>query len=87
MFDRTNIPNPNQGTLRYGKIDFVEANLLCHRINGDNLQLKKNGFNSNTNLVVTHTNELENEALYEAAENNFITLWKSDNESTFQGGF
>lgn len=45
--DRTNIPNPHQGSLRYGTLDFDE---LITRI--------RNDANREFSIFVTHTNEV-----------------------------
>lgn len=49
MVDLTNIPNPHQGSLRYGKIDLNE---LVNRIKNDSKSIK-----AYISLAVTHMNE------------------------------
>lgn len=65
MFDKTNVPNPNQGTLRYGKIDNREAWAMTDRAIVDSKYLEK--YNAKTSIVITHMNEFENEELIRAS--------------------
>ena len=51
MFDQTNVPNPHQDTLRYGKLNVEDLIKRCNAdINGLGLPCKKI-------LAITHTNE------------------------------
>ena len=51
MFDQTNVPNPHQDTLRYGKLDVEDLIKRCNAdVNGLGLPCEKV-------LAVTHTNE------------------------------
>lgn len=65
MFDKTNVSNPNQGTLRYGKISNEEAWTMANRAIVDNKYLEK--YNTKTSMVITHMNEFENEELIRAS--------------------
>ena len=53
MWDRTNVPNMFQDTLRYGTLDYKE---LAARIASES---KKSDYPVTTNLVLTHLNEYE----------------------------
>lgn len=57
MVDLTNVPNPYQGTLRYGKIN---NNDLMNRINKDSLFIKNLYANAEVSIAVTHLNETDN---------------------------
>lgn len=83
MVDPTNVPNENQGTLRYGKFDRAEANAAVSRAFRDSTYLDIKGFSPQRSLVVTHTNEYSGEELLTAGEYKF-TLYESDNESTIK---
>lgn len=83
MVDLTNVPNPHQGTLRYGKFDRAEANAAVSRAFRDSTYLDIKGFSPKRSLVVTHTNEYSGEELLTAGEYKF-TLYESDNESTIK---
>ncbi len=66
MVDLTNVPNPYQGTIRYGKLD---EKALIRRIREDfDSERFPYGIKARRTLAVTHTNEyyttLENEADY-----------------------
>jgi len=78
MFDSTNVPNPNQGTLRYGKIDELEAKAAAARAVNDSISPF---FDVTTSMVVTHCNEYLNEHLYEAAKNQNLNLYVSYDET------
>lgn len=55
MFDHTNLPNPHQGTLRYG---FINADELEQRVSKD-FQIISNQYplNSKCSIAITHNNE------------------------------
>lgn len=59
MFDKTNIPNPFQDTLRYGTLDLKELYNRC--------VTDVNGFGNKKSIAITHCNEcnLDNEQLTE----------------------
>lgn len=79
MVDLTNIPNPNQGELRYGKFTFDEAEEAVKRAVKDNYNLGI--YAGNTNLVITHTNEYNDGVLQVAAkEQKYVKIFTSDNE-------
>lgn len=66
MEDRTNVPNPHQGTLRYGKIN-TEA--LKKRIEEDFVKEAKEGkTNQNWQLSLTITHRNETNSIFQAAE-------------------
>lgn len=79
MFDKTNVPNPNQGTLRYGKINRDESWTLADRAVVDNQYLSK--YNAQTSVVITHMNEFENADLIEAAKYKCDNVYASYDES------
>ena len=83
MFDATNVPNPNQGTLRYGKFDQREANAAVARALRDSKYFEMKGIKAKPSLVVTHTNEFAGTEILTAAEGK-INLYTSDNESTIK---
>lgn len=83
MFDATNVPNPNQGTLRYGKFDQREANAAVARAIRDSEYFEMKGLKAKPSLVVTHTNEFAGTEILTAAEGK-INLYTSDNESTIK---
>lgn len=83
MFDATNVPNPNQGTLRYGKFDQKEANAAVARAIRDSKYFEMKGLKAKPSLVVTHTNEFAGTEILTAAEGK-INLYTSDNESTIK---
>lgn len=64
MEDRTNVPNPHQGTMRYG---FLDINALLKRIKEDfDSERLPEGYKSVLRLAVTHINEYENEVMKRA---------------------
>lgn len=65
MIDLTNVPNPYQGTIRYGKMDITG---LDRRITQD--FVKAAGMNVKRSLAVTHINETKD--LFETSENKSI---------------
>ena len=69
MVDLTNVPNPHQGSLRYGKLDMDE---LINRIKQDAKDVK--GFIS---LAITHQNEYMMETDY-ILRNTFFFIYESD---------
>lgn len=55
MFDHTNLPNPHQGTLRYG---FIDADGIMGRVSEDfQLLNEQYPYNSTCTLAMTHVNE------------------------------
>ena len=82
MFDKTNVPNENQGTLRYGKFTVEEADAAMSRINEDTG--KYLALVSESNLVITHVNEYNDGKLEQAAEKYGIRTYLSDNENSFK---
>lgn len=82
MVDKTNVPNPNQGTLRYGKFSTEEAELAMERIEEDTG--RHLALISQSNLVITHTNEYNDGELERAAEKFRIRTFLSDNETSFK---
>ena len=55
MFDHTNLPNPHQGTLRYG---FIDADVIMGRVSEDfQLLNEQYPYNSTCTLAMTHVNE------------------------------
>lgn len=83
MVDLTNVPNPHQGTLRYGKFTQAEANAAVARGWRDSRYLTMKGFSVTPSLVVTHTNEYRGDELFTAGAFK-LNLYESDNESTIK---
>lgn len=65
MEDKTNVPNPFQGSLRYARLTSEQMEYLIHRTLNDYEDMISYGFrgvsdeNSKVNLVITHMNEYE----------------------------
>ena len=76
MIDKTNVPNPYQGSMRYGKLD-VDA--LCHRIINDFNQAKSNNYKMS--LAFTHTNEFDIPAIKEEYLSSMAYIYTSDGET------
>lgn len=55
MFDRTNLPNPHQGTLRYGYL--TTGDLMLRILEDFKLLSDQYSFNSTCSLAMTHVNE------------------------------
>ena len=51
MFDKTNVPNPHQDTLRYGTLDLKELYDRCSKDIGN--------FGDKKSVVITHCNECD----------------------------
>lgn len=86
MFDLTNVPNPHQGTLRYGKIYDDDAAAMIGRIRQDANYLTHIGHNHHESVVFTHTNEY---AISQGIADTFakeedIQIYASDNEQTIE---
>lgn len=74
MEDKTNVPNPYQGSIRYGKLDI---NSLLNRIQNDIDSVKE--CNYNVSLAITHINEYENKELL--SQQSFKKIYYSNNET------
>ena len=74
--DKTNITNPYQGTIRYGRLDVGE---LVERIKED-----IGSIDYNVSLAVTHINELENKELLDLTELNVKYLSYEETRKLFQ---
>lgn len=65
MTDKTNVPNPFQGSIRYARLTSEQMGLLIDRTLSDYEAMISYGFqgvseeNSKVNLVITHMNEYE----------------------------
>ena len=81
MFDATNVPNPNQGTLRYGKIDELEAKAIAARAVNDSISPF---FDVTTSMVVTHCNEYMNDYLFDAAKDQNLNTYVSYDETNIR---
>lgn len=81
MVDLTNVPNPYQGTLRYGKFDKREADAAVARAIRDSKYFSMKGWKATPSLVVTHINEFAGPEILTAAKGN-IKLYTSDNEES-----
>lgn len=86
MIDKTNVPNPHQGTLRYGKIGESDAKWLDIRARWDTQDLVLRKHNVKTGIVVTHINEYENDILINKIKNSPHKLYVSGNEYSFKEG-
>ena len=87
MKDMTNVPNPWQGTLRYGLITKTDAQDMIGRICKDTGYLLDAGFEAKPSVVVTHINEFVSGALDDALAGAAGTgrlgrIYTSDNEET-----
>ena len=85
--DKTNVPNPCQGTIRYAAFSNQDGHDLVRRINRDSILLKTCGIDTQTSLAVTHTNEyaLENltkQMMFGSPVAYRYRLYTSDNEET-----
>lgn len=78
MEDKTNVPNPYQGSIRYGRLDI---NSLFNRIQNDIDSVKE--CNYNVSLAITHLNEYENETLL--SQKRFEKVYLSNNETRKMG--
>lgn len=72
MEDLTNVPNPHQGSLRYGKMDFKE---LVKRVRKD----FSTGLPWELSLAITHVNEVSQ--VFESAEDMFDIIYHSQGKS------
>lgn len=81
MVDRTNVPNPNQGTLRYGKFTFEEADAAVARAINDNCSITAKGFASIPSVVITHMNEYRSQELWGAVASAPVKAYVSTDES------
>lgn len=81
MVDLTNVPNPNQGTLRYGKFTIEEANAAIARAVNDNCSITAKGFASIPSVVITHMNEYRSQELCGAVASAPVKAYVSTDES------
>lgn len=81
MVDLTNVPNPNQGTLRYGKFTIEEANAAVARAVNDNRSIAAKGFASIPSVVITHMNEYRSQELWGAVASAPVKAYVSTDES------
>lgn len=81
MVDLTNVPNPNQGTLRYGKFTIDEANAAVARAVNDNRNIAEKGFASIPSVVITHMNEYKSQELWSAVATARVKAYVSTDES------
>ena len=81
MVDLTNVPNPNQGTLRYGKFTIDEANAAVARAVNDNRSIAAKGFASIPSVVITHMNEYKSQELWGAVASARVKAYVSTDES------
>lgn len=84
MVDLTNVPNPHQGTLRYGKFTMEEANSAVNRAIRDNHQLTQRGFKVIPSIVITHMNEFRSPELWGAIATAPVKAYVSTDESNIQ---
>mgnify|MGYP000609643195 FL=1 len=78
MFDHTNLPNPHQGTLRYG---FIFTGSLMQRILKDfQLLADRYPITSKCSLAITHTNEYITDYIWNL-NYGFETTYMSDGET------
>lgn len=76
MQDLTNVPNPHQGTLRYGKMD-VEA--LIERVENDFKPMRR--YDAKISLAITHTNESNAFSLDDVEGRGFHRIYTSNDET------
>lgn len=81
MVDLTNVPNLNQGTLRYGKFTFEEADAAVARAIDDNRSITARGFASIPSVVITHMNEYRSQELWGAVASAHVKAYVSTDES------
>ena len=81
MVDLTNVPNPNQGMLRYGKFTIEEANAAIARAVNDNCSITAKGFASIPSVVITHMNEYRSQELWGAVASAPVKAYVSTDES------
>ena len=81
MVDLTNVPNSNQGTLRYGKFTFEEADAAVARAINDNRNITARGFASIPSVVITHMNEYRSQELWGAIATAPVKAYISTDES------
>ena len=74
MEDKTNVPNPYQGSLRYGKLN---TDALLNRIQNDIDSVKE--CNYDVSLAITHINEYSNNELL--AQTQIKKVYLSNNET------
>lgn len=89
MVDLTNVPNPHQGTLRYGKFTLADGEQAIKRIHTDCQYYEQNGIvlpNCNRSIVITHTNEYDDGILFSCANSGKygVNIYTSDNESSIE---
>ena len=85
MVDLTNIPNPHQGTLRYGRFNDKEAMAAVTRgIVDSDINGQINGLVIKPSIVITHTNEFNDNILEDAAMVNNCEVYLSDNHNTIK---
>lgn len=73
MDDRTNVPNPYQGAIRYGLLNYDE---LLKRVHSDFASVR--GKNYSISLALTHTNEFGHPDISNSC---FSHIYLSDNET------
>lgn len=76
MYDLTNVPNPWQQTIRYGKID-IEA--LKERINKDSKFIEKIADDYKVTFCLTHLNETDGK-IFSTSDDNIEINYTSDKE-------
>lgn len=81
MVDLTNVPNPNQGTLRYGKFTIEEAEAAVKRAVNDTRSIAAKGFASTPSVVITHMNEFRSPELWGAVCTAPVKAYVSTDES------
>lgn len=74
MEDKTNVPNPYQGSLRYGKLN---TNTLLNRIQDDIDSVKECDYD--VSLAITHMNEYNNQELL--TQNQIQKVYRSNNKT------
>lgn len=85
MFDATNVPNENQGTLRYGAFNKREADAAVIRALTDaGVHSGYGGIQVKPSIVITHANEFNDGILFDAAKQSKINTYFSDNKETIE---
>lgn len=83
MFDKTNVPNESQGSLRYGKFNQNEAKSAITRATADTSYLTHEGYSATTSLVATHCNEFNDNILLDAAAGQ-VDIYISNDETNIE---
>ena len=85
MIDLTNVPNPNQGILRYGKFTNKDAAAAITRaIVDSDIHSSMNNLIIKPSIVITHTNEFNDGLLESTAMRSNCGVYTSNNHTTIE---